>query len=225
MKQHLIIVAGGSGTRMNSVVPKQFIELEGKAILIWTLEKFLSYDPNMNVIIAVHHDYKEKLGELLLLANLNLPNIKITIGGASRFESVKNGLACLANESGVVGIHDAARPLVSIKTITNCYETAAIKGNAIPCMPIHESLRQTNGNSNEVVNRDKFRIIQTPQCFKLEEILHAFKQPYSERFTDDATVLETTGAKINLVEGNIENIKITTAADLIIAKAFCNHEQ
>lgn len=224
MKQHLIIVAGGSGTRMNSAVPKQFIQINGKAILIRTLEQFFSYNPQMNVVVVVHQDYQTMLQEILDLHKLSEKKIKITVGGFSRFDSVKNGLTSLENEDGVVGIHDAARPFVSVKTIANCYETAAKLGNAIPCMPIHESLRQINGNDNAVVNRDHFRIIQTPQCFLLEDIRKAFEQPYQERFTDDATVLETTGKKINLVEGNIENIKITTASDLNIAEAFCSHE-
>ena len=225
MKQHVIIVAGGSGSRMKSEVPKQFIQLKGKAVIVRTIEKFINFNPQISMVIAVRKDYQNLLKEILDTSGINTTNIRITIGGETRFDSVKNGLACLAGEEGVVGIHDAARPFVSIQTITNCYHTAEKKGNATPCLSIHESLRQLNTEGSNIVNRDAFKIIQTPQCFQLTLINKAFKQKYQAAFTDDASVLETMGEKINLVEGNVENIKITTPSDLIIANAFCEHGQ
>ena len=224
MNQHVIIVAGGSGTRMNSAVPKQFLQLNGKAIIIRTIEKFFAFNPDIQIIVVVHQDYLDLFTMLLKTSSVKREKIKITKGGESRFESVKNGLTCLDSQNGIVGIHDAARPFVSIGTIASCYGVAELKGNAIPCIAIHESLRQINGDNNSVVNRDKFKIIQTPQCFEITLIKKAFEQAYRDSFTDDDTVVETGGIKINLVEGNIENIKITSPADLIIAKAFCEHE-
>ncbi len=222
MKQHVIIVAGGSGTRMKSDVPKQFMRILGKPIITRTIEKFFTYNPEINMVIVVHADYQALLIETLKESTIDVGKIKICLGGATRFDSVKNGLNCLENETGIVGIHDAARPFVSIATITNCYQTAAKLGNATPCLSIHESLREMNTSGSHIVNRDAFKIIQTPQCFELSVIRKAFDQTYRLAFTDDASVLETAGEKINLVEGNVENIKITTPSDLIIAKAFCD---
>ena len=224
MNQHLIIVAGGTGTRMNSDMPKQFLDIKGKPVIIRTIERFLAFNPRLSMVLVIHPDFETHLQTLLETFLPQVVNIRLTQGGSSRFESVKNGLRLLQGESGVVGIHDAARPFVSVKTITNCYQTAAKLGNATPCVAIHESLRQVNESGSSVVNRDKYKTIQTPQCFDLSLIQQAFGQAYSPSFTDDATVFETTGHKINLVEGNIENIKITGPSDLIIAKAFCDHE-
>jgi 2-C-methyl-D-erythritol 4-phosphate cytidylyltransferase len=140
--------------------------------------------------------------------------IKIVGGGATRFQSVKNGLTLIEYLSAVVAIHDAARPYVSIETIERCYKTAEQLGNAVPVIQVNESLRQVNGNINKAVNRNQFKIVQTPQCFKAELLQKAFLQTESDLFTDDASVVESYGISINLVEGNPENIKITTPADL-----------
>lgn len=217
--KHIIIVAGGSGIRMNGDVPKQFIVLKNKPIIVHALQKFLDYDPNINVVIVSHPEYFEHLHKILLQF---FPDKKILIcnGGPNRFDSVKNGLALLKNESGVVGIHDAARPFVSVETIKNAFETAEQKGNAIPVITVNESIRQIENGNNKATDRRNFMIVQTPQCFKLELIRKAFEQNYKDSFTDDATVLESIGEKINLTEGNSENIKITTPSDLIIAQAF-----
>ena len=153
---------------------------------------------------------------------LKSSDIHITFGGESRFASVKNGLMLIDNENAIVGIHDAARPLVSQQTILNCYETAAIKGNAIPCVSINESMRKISNNVNNSVNRNEYKIIQTPQCFLVSKIKKAFEQDYSSSFTDDATVLESIGETIVLAEGNEENIKITSPHDLLMAGAILN---
>lgn len=221
MSKHLIIVAGGTGTRMQSQVPKQLIRLNGKAVIVHTLERFYDHDPEMAVVIASHKDHIAHLQSIL---TTHFPDKKIMIceGGETRFHSVKNALAAIHETSGVVGIHDAARPFVSERTIALCYDTAAHKGNAIPVINVNESLRLIEDNISRAVNRSDYKIVQTPQCFRLDLIKKAFEQDYSVAFTDDATVAEHDGIKINLVEGNVENIKITTPQDLLLAQLFLN---
>ncbi|HEV8081001.1 MAG TPA: 2-C-methyl-D-erythritol 4-phosphate cytidylyltransferase [Chitinophagaceae bacterium] len=221
-QEHVIIVAGGTGSRMQSDIPKQFIEVGHEAIIIRTIKAFLNYNAAIQIIICVHKNFKTYLEELC--AKNNLTNIKITLGGDTRFQSVKNGLDLVTDETVIVGIHDAARPFASMQTIKNCFNVAKEKGNAIPCVTISESLRNVNAQKNTAVNRNEFKTIQTPQCFLASKIKKAFLQEYNSSFTDDATVLESIGEKINLVEGNIENIKITTKFDLAIAKALLHNE-
>lgn len=224
MQQYVIIVAGGSGSRMKSDIPKQFLEVEKIPIIIRTIHCFLKYDAQIKIIISVHKNYKTFLENLLQQFSLEQADIKITIGGETRFHSVKNGLDLIDDENSVVGIHDAARPFVSQHTIKNCFETAMNKGNATPCISVSESMRKISNNVNHSVNRNEFKIIQTPQCFLTSKIKTAFQQEYTSAFTDDATVLESLGEHINLVEGNEENIKITSPHDLIIANALAkNH--
>ncbi len=195
MAEIAIIVAGGTGARMQSEIPKQFINLNGEAIILHTIKKFITYKNNIQIIIVVHPEYKSMLQSLINESKINQQNIKITTGGNTRFDSVKNGLALIDNSEAIVGIHDAARPFVSIETITNCFSVAAKIGNAIPCISIHESIRETDGTNNKIANRDQFKIIQTPQCFLVSKIKNAFKQDYQTQFTDDASVLETTSEK------------------------------
>ncbi len=216
--QYLIIVAGGTGSRMEQVLPKQFILLNNEPIIIKTINCFLKYNPTINIIISVHKNFKTYLEELLK-AN-NIINVKITLGGTTRFQSVKNGLKLITDTLAIVAIHDAARPFVSLQTIKNCFETATLKGNAIPCISLNESIREVKIKKNTAVNRANYKIIQTPQCFLVSKLKKAFNQPYNPLFTDDATVLESIKEPIFLVEGNIENIKITNPHDLLIANAF-----
>ena len=218
--QYIIIVAGGTGTRMQSELPKQFLELNGEAIIIKTIKKFLSFNAQIKIIVVIHQNYQELFNHLIKTSGIVSKNIEVTFGGEKRFESVKNGLNLVQDLDAIVGIHDAARPFVSLKTITNCFEQAEIFNNAIPCISIHESIRQIEVNRNFIANRDAFKIIQTPQCFRVSKIKKAFEQNYQASFTDDASVFETLGEKIHLVEGNIENIKITSPFDLIVAKAI-----
>jgi 2-C-methyl-D-erythritol 4-phosphate cytidylyltransferase len=168
----------------------------------------------------VHRNYRSHLEGLLEKYGLRDAAIRITFGGETRFESVRNGLKLIENGHGVVGIHDSARPFVSTETIRHCYETATQKGNAVPCLPVNESLRKISNNVNSSVNRNEFKIVQTPQCFHVDKIKKAFEQAVGTAFTDDASVLESTGEVIFLVEGNEENIKITSPHDLLIAKAM-----
>lgn len=221
-QKYIIIVAGGTGSRMQSDIPKQFIELGGEAIIVKTIKTFLNYDAAIRIIISVHKDFKTYLEDLC--AKNDLMNIKIVLGGETRFHSVKSGLDLVTDQKAIIGIHDAARPFVSLQTIKNCFDIAKEKGNATPCITITESLRSVNAEKNMSVNRNDFKIIQTPQCFLASKIKKAFLQEYNASFTDDATVLESSGDKINLVEGNVENIKITNKFDLAIANALLNNE-
>ena len=224
MQQYVIIVAGGSGSRMKSELPKQFLEIEKIPIIIRAINCFLKYDASVKVIVSVHENYKTLLEGLLQKFSLQEASIQITLGGETRFHSVKNGLDLIEEEDSLVGIHDAARPFVSQQTIQNCFETAMKKGNAVPAIAVSESMRKVSNNINHSINRNEYKIIQTPQCFLTSKIKAAFAQEYTSAFTDDATVLEHLGENINLVEGNEENIKITSPHDLIIAAALAkNH--
>jgi 2-C-methyl-D-erythritol 4-phosphate cytidylyltransferase len=207
---------------MQTELPKQFVELGGKEIIVHTIEKFLEFDASINIIISVHEDYESHLPKLF--SKYHLENIKVVKGGQTRFHSVKNGLDVITDPSAIVGIHDAARPLVSSETISRCYSTAQEKGNAIPCVTVSESIREISQGNNKAVNRNNYRIIQTPQCFKVSEIKKAFELNYRDTFTDDASVLEANGGTIHLVEGNAENIKITLPKDLLIAKTFLEND-
>lgn len=207
---------------MKSDRPKQFIELAGTPVIVKTIRCFLDYNPDIAVIISVHKNYRAHLEGLLDKFNLKNYNINVTVGGDTRFASVKNGLQLIEDENAVVAIHDAARPFVSNQTITVCFAEAKIKGNAIPCVSVNESMRKISNNVNNSVNRNEYKLIQTPQCFLASKIKKAFLQEDSHTFTDDATVLESVGEKIFLVEGNEENIKITSPHDLLIAKALLN---
>lgn len=220
---YVIIVAGGVGSRMNNSLPKQFIKLDGKEIVVHAIKKFIQFDSDIKTIIVVHKTYMGLMEEIISAHAFK--NIQVTEGGDTRFQSVKNGLEMVNDENAIVGIHDAARPFVSLQTIKNCYSIAAEKGNATPSVPINETIRENIDGRNKMANRNNFRIIQTPQCFLVSKIKKAFELPYSESFTDDATVLEADGEKINLVEGNPENIKITNPHDLIIAKSLLENEQ
>lgn len=223
--QYVIIVAGGTGSRMNSDIPKQFIELSGEPVIVKTIRCFLNYNSSIRIIISVHPSFKDHLENIIRLFGFEKASINITLGGMTRFDSVKNGLQLIKDTRAIVGIHDAARPFVSTQTIHNCYDTAARLGSAIPCVRVNESIRKTGSENSQAVNREEYKIVQTPQCFLVSAIQQAFLQPYQAFFTDDASVLEAAGGKIHLVDGNVENIKITTPQDLIIAKAFVNHDQ
>jgi 2-C-methyl-D-erythritol 4-phosphate cytidylyltransferase len=218
LKHYCIIVAGGSGSRMNSDIPKQFIELNGKPVLMHTIDKFVAAMPSIQIIVVLANVYKAQWMQLCEKHNFSIP-FQLTEGGVTRFHSVKNGLTLVPNDS-IVGIHDAARPLVSVTTIHATFEAAQRLGNASPAITISESMREINGDDNKSVNRSNYVLVQTPQCFQSTLIKKAFLQNYTPSFTDDASVLEATGEKINLVEGNRENIKITTPYDLVVAEAM-----
>jgi len=218
MKKFVVIVAGGSGSRMRTEIPKQFLELCGKPVLMHTLQAFYDFDSQSSLILVLPELQQNFWKDLCRKHSFKLPH-SIVSGGETRFLSVQNGLKLL-DDDGIVFIHDGVRPLVSKSTLQKCYETALLSGNAIPVLPVTESLRKTEGHSTVSVDRSQFFSVQTPQTFRTEQILQAFKQPFDPAFTDDASVAEKAGYAIHLVEGNPENIKITQPTDLIIAESF-----
>jgi 2-C-methyl-D-erythritol 4-phosphate cytidylyltransferase len=218
MKKFVLIVAGGSGQRMGAELPKQFLELCGKPILMHTLQRFFEFDPQSDIILVLPESQQQLWQELCLQYSFTLPH-RVVSGGQTRFHSVQNGLK-LVRENSLVMIHDGVRPLVSEDTLKRCCQTALQKENAIPVLPVNESLRMIKGQENIAVDRSLYFSVQTPQTFISGQILKAFEQPYESTFTDDASVAERAGYKIHLVEGNTNNIKITTPTDLVIAEAF-----
>ena len=223
MKKYIIIVAGGTGSRMKSDVPKQFILLQGKPILMRTIERFTHSFPDIQIIVVLNAQYRDEWKSLCEKHQFNIEHT-ITEGGQTRFHSVKNGLA-LVPDNCLVGIHDAARPLVSYNTIITAFNTAEETGNATPAVPLTESIRFLENGENKAVDRYKYSIIQTPQCFHSSDLKQAFMQEYQSTFTDDASVLESIGKKINLIEGNKENIKITSPQDLMLAELILSQEK
>ena len=218
MKLYALIVAGGTGERMKSEIPKQFIEIAGKPILMHTIEKFREFDGSIEIITVLPENQLRFWSELQKKYSFSVTHTLVK-GGKTRFDSVRNGLGFIYG-AGLVAIHDGVRPFVSIETIKRCFDTAAKLGNAIPVISPSDSMRIVAKNGNEPVDRTKIKLIQTPQVFRTELIRYAYRQDYIPEFTDDAIVLERTGAKINLVEGNRENIKITNPEDLLIAGAL-----
>lgn len=213
MEKYALIVAGGKGKRMGHETPKQFLPLHGKAILLHTLECFSNAIPEIKFVLVLPKDQIELWQEIA--QDTEFENIPIAFGGAERTDSVKSGLS-LVPDGALLGIHDAVRPLVSAETIINSFEKAAKLGNAIPVTPLTSSLRKVERNSSKAVDRSDYVSVQTPQCFRSGQIKQAY-QDLKGIFTDDASVLESAGEKINLVEGNLENIKITTPLDLKLA--------
>ena len=221
-KKYALIMAGGKGMRMNSPVPKQFLKLEGKPILLHSIDKFLNTDPYIEIILILPQDYL-KMWEQVCAEYMFHKPVKIAHSGETRFHSVKNGLELVTEES-VVAIHDAVRPLVSTKTIQVGYKTAEMYGNAIPAIPINDSIRQIESTRSIAVDRSRYCATQTPQCFRSEIIKKAYQQEYHYTFTDDAMVVEAMGENIRLVDGNPENIKITSPKDLLIAEVLLKAE-
>ena len=215
--RYAIITAGGSGVRMDSPLPKQFLPLLGKPLLMHTIEVFFSYDPNIHIILVLPLSQISYWDQICKEYNFTIP-LQTTPGGPERFHSVKNGLKLLP-DNAVVAIHDGVRPLVSEKTITETFYFAEKFGNAIPVVPVTESVRVVENAFNKPMDRCTLRLVQTPQCFLAATIKKAYRVNYHESFTDDASVLEKAGEKIFLCEGNRENIKITTPADLRMAEA------
>ena len=221
-KRYAIIVAGGNGIRMNSPVPKQFLKLDGKPILLHSINKFLDTDPSIEIILVLPQDYM-KFWEALCAEFMFHKPRKIAFSGESRFHSVKNGLELVTEES-IVAIHDAVRPLVSSKTILATYKAAERYGNAVPAIPINDSIRQIESTRTIAVDRSRYCATQTPQCFRSDIIKKAYLQEYHYTFTDDAMVVEAMGEQIHLVDGNPENIKITSPKDLLIAEVLLKAE-
>ncbi len=222
VRKFAIIVAGGSGSRMKSDIPKQFLPLLGKPILIHTIEKFLQIPDIQLVIVLPQNDidywYQITASNILIQKYFSL--ITITSGGATRFQSVRNGLNKIPGD-GLVAIHDGVRPLVTLEIIQNSFEIANQKGSAVTSVWVKDSVRKINkNNESKAIDRTKLKLVQTPQTFRIDLIKKAFEMEEQQYFTDCASVVECMGEKITLIEGAYENIKITTPEDLIFAEAF-----
>lgn len=216
MRKIAVIVAGGTGQRMGASIPKQFLLLNGKPLLYYTIQRFLETWADLEMILVLPEEHIATGSEII--ADMKaVSRVKITAGGDSRFQSVKNGLAQI-KEPAVVFVHDGVRCLISSDLIKRCYHQTLEKGSAVPAIAATDSIRITNDNHHEVIDRNRVRIIQTPQTFLSEILIPAFDKPYEERFTDEATVVEASGKEVYLIEGEYTNIKITRPADLLIAQ-------
>jgi 2-C-methyl-D-erythritol 4-phosphate cytidylyltransferase len=219
LSHHAIIVAGGSGSRMQSPQPKQFLAIGGQPILMHTIRRFHEFDPTMQLVVVLPQD-QIAIWQALCFTHVFEIRHEVVAGGASRFASVKNGLAAITAPDGVVAVHDGVRPFVPVGVIAGAFAVAADAGNAVVAVPLKESIRQLLKTRSKAMDRSRYRLIQTPQCFRLPVLRKAYLLPEEHTFTDDAAVVERFGQKINLVDGSYENLKITTPEDLIWAEAF-----
>ena len=240
MNKYAIIVAGGKGLRMGGELPKQFIPVEGRPVLMRTLDTFHACDSSIQIILVLPHDHQPYWQELCREYQFAVPH-RIANGGATRFHSVQNGLALVDAPEALVAVHDGVRPFVSHEVINRCYQDADQYGAVVPVIPVVETVRQlvpslsdeaacqkeilnfqfSIFNSGSVtVPRDAYRLVQTPQTFNASLLRRAYEQPYQDAFTDDASVVEALGHAVHLVEGNRENIKLTTPFDLTVARAL-----
>lgn len=218
--EYIIIVAGGKGLRMGGEVPKQFLPVGGLPVLMRTMLRFREYSPDLQIILVLPKAQQEYWKNLCAAHQFSLPYL-LADGGKTRFHSVQNGLALIPDDAeGVVGVHDGVRPFVSVDVISRCFETARTHRAVIPVVPLVESLRRVVEAGSTTVPRDEYRLVQTPQVFDIQLLKAANRQPYRDIFTDDASVVEAYGQQVTMVEGNRENIKITTPFDLTIAEAM-----
>jgi len=224
LPQYALIVAGGSGSRMQSDTPKQFLPLVGMPILMHTIKQFYNYSSKIHLIVVLPEKEINQWEKLKEQHKFNIPHTVIS-GGATRFQSVKNGLTSITASEGLVAIHDGVRPLINVEVIANSFKTAEEEGNAIASVPLKDSIRKIDDNENYAEDRTKFRLIQTPQTFKLSLIKKAFEAQEQPFFTDDSSVLENIGKRIILIDGSYDNIKITTPEDLIVAEALLRKQQ
>ena len=222
MKKYIIIVAGGKGLRMGGEVPKQFLPIGGKPVLMRTMEAFHRFDIDVQIVLVLPVAQQMYWHELCAEYSFTLP-YRLANGGETRFHSVKNGLDTIpADEEALVGVHDGVRPFVSTEVIARCYIEAARVGAVVPVTDVVETVRrlEEGGVKSTTVSRDEYKLVQTPQVFSLALLKQAYAQPYVPAFTDDASVVEALGHDVTLVQGNRENIKITTPFDLVIAEAL-----
>ncbi|MDR2917198.1 MAG: 2-C-methyl-D-erythritol 4-phosphate cytidylyltransferase [Tannerella sp.] len=216
MKNTVIIVAGGKGLRMGGDLPKQFIPLRGKPVLMHTLDVFHQWNAAADLLLVIPEEHESYWKMLCRELNFTIPH-RVVYGGETRFHSVRNGLREVSGE-GLVAVHDGVRPFVSYDVISSCFTIAEAFGAAIPVVPMIESVREVNGGESHPFDRNRLCIVQTPQVFRADLLLKAYNQSYDERFTDDASLVEASGNMIRLVDGNRENIKITTPMDLRYAE-------
>ncbi|MCE8616163.1 2-C-methyl-D-erythritol 4-phosphate cytidylyltransferase [Bacteroides fragilis] len=219
MYRTALIVAGGKGLRMGSELPKQFLPIGGKPVLMHTLEAFHRFDKRMQLILVLPREQQGFWRELCEMHRFNIRH-EIADGGETRFHSVKNGLALINGIGGMVGVHDGVRPFVSQEVIARCFREAAVRKAVIPVIDLVETVRHLTGSGSETVNRNDYKLVQTPQVFDVDLLRRAYEQEFTPFFTDDASVVEAMGVSVHLVEGNRENIKITTPFDLKVASAL-----
>lgn len=224
MQKYAVIVAGGTGTRMGSIIPKQFLMLHDKPVLYYTIRTFLNAFDDLRIVLVLPEEYID-MGREIIDAYFDNDRVQITAGGETRFHSVQNGLR-LVSKDAVVFVHDAVRCLVTTDLIHRCYENALETGSAVPAIRVRDSVRLLNEeeNTNEVMDRSRVVLVQTPQTFHSRILLPAFEIDYKERFTDEATVVEAFGLKVSLVPGDETNIKITRPVDLLIAESILKLE-
>lgn len=216
----IVIVAGGKGLRMGGDIPKQFLPVAGKPVLMRTIERFLEYDASMDVVLVLPESQQDYWHSLCEEYHFDAP-YTIANGGETRFHSVKNGIEKVRKDAALIGVHDGVRPFVSVETISACYDEAAKSGAVVPVIEVVETVRHLVGQQgSKTVPRSEYRLVQTPQVFDASMFRKAYEQPYTDFFTDDASVVERYGHEVALVMGNRENIKITTPFDLKIAEAL-----
>ena len=221
-KRGVIIVAGGSGRRMGGALPKQFMMLDNEPILARSINRMHEALPAAEIVVVLPEEHVELWKNIA--ARFDVARHKIALGGKERFHSVKNGLEALSDEVCIVGIHDAVRPLASKKLVIKLFLEAENNVAAIPVVAPIDSYRIIEGDESRIIDRSALRMVQTPQVFQAEALRKAYEQPFSTTFTDDASVMEAAGHKVTLVEGERENIKITTPSDMLIAEAIINAE-
>ena len=218
MQKTVIIVAGGQGIRFRQDLPKQFYSLRGKPLLMHCIERFHSYDKDVQIITGIQDNRMPYWRDLCNTSRFNVPH-ELSSGGRTRYHTVKNALQ-MVTPGNLVAVHDAVRPLFYKRTLADCYEAAEKFGAALPCIEIHDSIREIIPKGSRGVNRDVFRRVQTPQIFRYDILTRGYQQAYSKNYTDDASLVETAGFPVVLVDGNPENIKITTEQDLVFAEAI-----
>jgi 2-C-methyl-D-erythritol 4-phosphate cytidylyltransferase len=222
VKYFAIIVGGGSGSRMLSDVPKQFMLLRGRPVLMHTIEAFHKSDYNPEIIVVLNVDFHQYWENLCVLHNFSIPH-QLIKGGTNRFDSVKNAIKAIKTKA-IVAIHDAVRPLLSSQLIDRSFKEAEQSGNAVAAIKSRDSVRQHNGTQSVSLDREKIYLIQTPQTFSSEILKKAYKQEFRNEFTDDASVAERSGIKINLIDGESRNFKITFPEDIRLAEIFLSPE-
>lgn len=215
MKKYAVIVAAGSGTRMGNDLPKQFILINDKPVLYYTLKTFLEAYDDLQVVLVLPVDYTD-MGQEIIDAWFDKDRIRITAGGDTRFQSVKNGLA-LAEDESIIFVHDGVRCMLTQDLVHRCYETAIETGSAVPVITSKDSVRLLQEDGSDAIDRNRIVFVQTPQAFHSKILLPAFQIDYKEKFTDEATVVEAFGLKVTLIQGEENNIKITRPVDLVIA--------
>lgn len=222
-KNYVIIVAGGSGTRMQSALPKQFLPLNGRPLMFYTLEAFAKSHANPYIIVVMHPDFHDHWRQLCTTYRFEIPH-ELVAGGSTRFHSVKNGFDAITDNDAIIAVHDAVRPLTAPQIVDHAYQYAETYGNAVVAVKSRDSVRRVIGKKSSALKREEIYLVQTPQTFRYSQLKTAYEQPYNDNFTDDASVVEAAGYDINLIEGNDTNIKITFPEDIAIAELLLSRK-